>query len=176
LLYSTTGTEQDRLLDVLQIFGSQTFTIYGFDENAQHENCTFKKRSTEGFLEDLAGARGVIASAGFSLISECMYLRKKMLLLPLAGQYEQIINAQYIEKLGLGISAENLDEPAIARFLEELDKPIPSDEKIIWPDNDKFFYILETELNKLAPPYQYRVPIVTLSQSGINSASPKPQD
>jgi len=81
-----------------------------------------------------------------------------MLLLPLAGQYEQIINAQYIEKLSLGISAENLDEPAIARFLEELDKPIPSDEKIIWPDNDKFFDILQTELNKLAPPISIECP------------------
>jgi uncharacterized protein (TIGR00661 family) len=158
LLYSTTGTEQDRLLDVLHKFGRQSFIIYGFDEDAEYENCTFKKRSTEGFLADLAGARGIIASAGFSLISECMYLRKKMLLLPLAGQYEQIINAHYIQKLGLGISAENLDEPIIARFLDELDKPIPSDEKIIWPDNDKFFDILQNELNKLAPPISIECP------------------
>lgn len=69
----------------------------------------------------------MIASAGFSLISECMYLKKKMLLLPLAGQYEQIINAHYIQKLGLGISSDRLDEVVVARFLEELDKPTPSD-------------------------------------------------
>ena len=152
LLYSTTGTGRDGLRDLLQKFAAQKFYIYGFDEAAEYENCIFKKRSTEGFLADLAGARGVIASAGFSLISECMYLRKKMLLLPLAGQYEQIINAQYIEKLGLGIAAENLDEPIIARFLEELDKSMPSDESIIWPDNDKFFGILQNELNKLDTP------------------------
>ena len=149
LLYSTTGTGRDRLQEVLQTFAAQKFYIYGFDEDAEYENCIFKKRSTEGFLADLAGARGVIASAGFSLISECMYLRKKMLLLPLAGQYEQIINAHYIQKLGLGISAENLDEPIIARFLDELDKPMPSDKRILWPDNNKFFDILQNELNKL---------------------------
>lgn len=158
LLYSTTGTGRDQLRDLLQNFAAQKFYIYGFDEDAEYENCIFKKRSTEGFLADLAGARGVIASAGFSLISECMYLRKKMLLLPLAGQYEQIINAQYIQKLGLGIAAENLDEPIIARFLEELDKPIPNDEKIIWPDNNKFFDILQHELNKLAPPISIECP------------------
>ena len=152
LLYSTTGTGRDRLREILQIFAAQKFYIYGFDEDAEYENCIFKKRSTEGFLADLAGARGVIASAGFSLISECMYLRKKMLLLPLAGQYEQIINAHYIQKLGLGISAENLDEPIITRFLEELDKPIPDDESIFWPDNDKFFEILQNGLNKLKTP------------------------
>ena len=66
----------------------------------------------------LAGARGVIASAGFSLLSECMCLRKKMLLLPLAGQYEQVINAHYAQKLGLGLQAETLDETIVTQFLD----------------------------------------------------------
>jgi len=158
LLYSTTGTGRDQLQDLLQKFAAQKFYIYGFDEDGEYENCIFKKRSTEGFLADLATARGVIASAGFSLISECLYLKKKMLLLPLAGQYEQIINGQYIQKLGLGISAENLDEPTIARFLDEIDKPMPSDEKILWPDNDKFFDILQRELNKLDSPVSIECP------------------
>jgi uncharacterized protein (TIGR00661 family) len=152
LLYSTTGTGQDHLRETLGKFSGQTFIIYGFNEDIERDNCIFKKRSTKGFLADLAAARGVIASAGFSLLSECMYLKKKMLLLPVAGQYEQIINGQYIEKLGLGISSEQLDPAVIARFLKELDKPIPTDERILWPDNDRFFEILQTELNKLDAP------------------------
>ncbi len=152
LLYSTTGKGEEQLRQVLDKFGEQKFYVYGFGKSAEYNNCIFKERSTEGFLADLAGARGVIASAGFSLISECMYLKKKMLLLPLAGQYEQIINAHYMQKLGLGISAEKLDEAIIARFLDELDKPMPSDERIIWPDNDKFFRILQEVLNKLHNP------------------------
>jgi len=152
LLYSTTGSGQDRLRETLGKFTEWKFIIYGFDEAAERGNCVFKKRSTEGFLADLAAARGVIASAGFSLLSECLYLKKKMLLLPVAGQYEQIINARYIEKLGLGISSEKLDEAAIARFLGELDKPAPTDERILWPDNDRFFEILQAELNKLDVP------------------------
>lgn len=152
LLYSTTGTDRDRLRGVLHRFGRQQFCIYGFDMDAEYQNCLFKKRSTEGFLADLAGARGVIASAGFSLISECMALKKKMLLLPLAGQYEQIINGHYIQKLGLGISAEKLDEAVLAEFLDELDKPMPDDDRILWPDNDRFFRILQDELNKLDQP------------------------
>jgi len=75
-----------------------------------------------------------------------------MLLLPVAGQYEQMINGHYIEKLGLGISAEKLDEAILARFLKEIDKPMPSDERILWPDNDKFFRILQDVLNKLHKP------------------------
>ncbi len=166
LIYSTTGKGRDILQQVLHKFNRQKFYVYGFypvrepmekisngvNEDVEYANCIFKKRSTEGFLADLASARGVIASAGFSLISECMYLRKKMLLLPLAGQYEQMINAHYIEKLGLGISSEQLDEAAITRFLKEIDKPMPDDERILWPDNDKFFQILQDSLNRLHKP------------------------
>ena len=152
LIYSTTGEGQDKLRQVLHKFSQHKFYVYGFNKSAEYENCIFKKRSTEGFLADLAGARGVIASAGFSLISECMHLRKKMLLLPLAGQYEQIINAHYAQKLGLGISADNLDKAVLARFLNELDKPMPSDERIIWPNNDRFFQILQDVLNRLHKP------------------------
>jgi len=130
LVYSTTGKDKGRLRGILGKFGPNKFHIYGFDavreptekvsngvdESAAGGNCVFKGRSTEGFLADLASARGVIASAGFSLISECLHLKKKMLLLPVAGQYEQVINAQYMQKLGLGISSEKLSEAAIARF------------------------------------------------------------
>jgi len=152
LVYSTTGKGRDELLEVLGNFDSQKFYIYGFDKEEQLDNCIFKKRSTKDFLADLAGCQGVIASAGFSLISECMYLKKKMLLLPLAGQYEQIINAHYIEKLGLGISSEKLDVAALTRFLDEIARPMPADERILWPDNEKFFKILQNQLNKLKTP------------------------
>ena len=83
LMYSTTGQGPDQLRRILAGFDKQKFYIYGFDQAGVFGNCTFKERSTQGFLTDLAGCRGVIASAGFSLISECMHLKKKMLLLPL---------------------------------------------------------------------------------------------
>jgi hypothetical protein len=69
-----------------------------------------------------------------------------MLALPLAGQYEQIINGHYIEKLGLGVSAENLDEQVLGRFLNQLDQPMPDDGRIIWPDNERFFEIFDAVL------------------------------
>jgi uncharacterized protein (TIGR00661 family) len=152
LVYATSGRGQEQLCQTLRKFASQKFYIYGFGKDLEYDNCVFRKRSTEGFLADLAGARGVIASAGFSLISECMHLRKKMLLVPLANQYEQIINAQYVQKLGLGVSSEKLDEAAIARLLDQLDKPMPSDERILWPDNERFFQILQNVLDKLEKP------------------------
>jgi len=145
-IYSTTGTYEDRLRDVLGRFPDQEFHIYGFNKRARWKNCTFKERSTKGFLTDLAASHGVIASAGFSLISECMYLRKKMLLLPVGGQYEQLINARYVEELSLGVWSRQLDERILSRFLEQIDEPMSQDDRILWPDNDKFFEILQGTL------------------------------
>jgi uncharacterized protein (TIGR00661 family) len=152
LVYSTSGKGEERLQEVAGRFPEQKFCVYGFSEGGEYGNCVFKERSTEGFLADLASCRGVIASAGFSLISECLYLKKKMLVLPVAGQYEQIINAHYMEKLGLGVSAERLDEATLGRFLNKLDEPMPSDERILWPDNERFFEILQDTLDKLHKP------------------------
>jgi uncharacterized protein (TIGR00661 family) len=154
VLYTTTASNEIELLEVLGKFPSQPFHIYGYDKDQQHGNAILKKRSTEGFLDDLASCRGVIASAGFSLISECMYFRKRMLMLPLAGQYEQIINAYYVQKLGLGISSPALNAAAVKRFLSTLDKPISDNGQILWPDNKKFFEILQDTLNELEHPIQ----------------------
>jgi uncharacterized protein (TIGR00661 family) len=152
LIYSTSGKGSDRLIKMLGEFGSEKFFIYGFNKEEQHKNCIFKKRSTDGFLRDLASARGVVASAGFSLISECLYLKKKMYVLPLAGQYEQIINAQYVEKLGLGVSSEDLEVDTLRRFMAMVDEPLPDDDRILWPDNEGFFKMLGDMLGGLKDP------------------------
>ena len=41
-----------------------------------------------------------------------------MLALPLAGQFEQEMNARYLERLGYGTAATALDEPSLKRFLD----------------------------------------------------------
>ena len=98
--------------------------VYGLRRDLQADvvdgNLTFKPFSEAGFIDDLRTARGVIAGGGFTLMSECVYLKKPMLTLPLEGQFEQVINALYLEKLGYGVFAQSLDGAAIESFLERL--------------------------------------------------------
>lgn len=152
VIYTTYASDEQKLRIMLRKFAPQKFCIYGFDKNEQDDNITFKERSTEGFLNDLAGSKGVVATAGFSLISECMHLRKKMCLLPLPGQYEQIINAHYVQRLGLGLSRSELNEQSLTDFLAELEKPMPDDDRILWPDNKAFFEVLRQRLSRLSVP------------------------
>ncbi len=152
ILYFTNMPQRDYLVETLKNFPNYNFFIYGYDEHFERGNCISKKRSTEGFLNDLASCKGIVASAGFSLISECMYLRKPMLLIPVTGQYEQIINAHYIDKLGIGIQGKKVDEETIGRFIETIEHPKPKDDKILWPDNEGFFRQFQKVLHKLPTP------------------------
>ena len=146
LIYSTDPSWKSRLLRILAAFPAQRFNIYGFNEKQRIGNCLLSKNSTEGFLQDLASCRGVIATAGFSLISECLHFRKKMLLLPIEGQYEQIINAFYADKLGFALHRRRLDTRALGEYLEALEEPMVRHNDILWPDNEALFSILRKTL------------------------------
>ncbi len=54
----------------------------------------------ETFLKSFEGALGLVCSAGFEAPSEAMYLNKKLLVIPIKNQYEQLCNAAALEELG----------------------------------------------------------------------------
>ena len=98
--------------------------VYGvrrdIDEDLVDGRLVFRPFSEPVFLEDLRTARAVIAGGGFSLLSECVYLHKPALSIPVAGQFEQTLNARYLERLGYGAYAEAPTPQAIGAFLERL--------------------------------------------------------
>jgi uncharacterized protein (TIGR00661 family) len=96
------------------------FIAYGFGIEGQEGNILFKKPSMEGFLRDLAGAQAVIANAGFSLVSEALHLGKPYLAIPVKNQFEQTLNAYYVDKLGYGAWWKELSKEKIDSFLFNL--------------------------------------------------------
>lgn len=56
-------------------------------------NVTLLPISNEGFTHSLIHSHGVITGAGFETPAEALYLGKKLLVLPIKGQYEQLCNA-----------------------------------------------------------------------------------
>ena len=62
----------------------------------------------------------MVASGGFTLMGEAVYLRRPMLAEPVGKQFEQILNARYLESLGYGMSAEEITEPRLREFLERI--------------------------------------------------------
>jgi len=95
----------------------------GITVDAVEGTLTHRPFSEQGFIDDLASARGVIAGGGFTLMGEAVYLHKPMLAVPLGGQFEQILNARYLEREGYGMCAERLDDPrTVHTFVNRLDE------------------------------------------------------
>ncbi len=118
LVYLTSG--YDTLLCALRQLSHERFVVYGYDKAEQDGNLEFKTYSSSGFLNDLAGCRSVMATAGFTLISEAMYLQKPYLAFPMHGQFEQQLNGLCLEQLGYGTNALAADVTTLREFLARL--------------------------------------------------------
>lgn len=96
--------------------------VYGMREGEAHDdgNLSFRPRSGEGFLEDLRTARAIVTGGGFSLLSEAIYLGKPVLSIPLRGQFEQLMNARYLEREGYGLCARQATPSELDLFLRRL--------------------------------------------------------
>ncbi len=116
LVYQTSETFRELVPTLQRLPGS--FYVYGLKRDERLGNVTLKGFSEDGFVRDLASARAVLAGGGFSLMGEAVYLGKPMLSVPLKGQFEQTLNALYLQKLGYGEYHRELDERSISRFLE----------------------------------------------------------
>ncbi len=64
-------------------------------------NVTLFPISNEGFTNSLIRSHGVITGAGFETPAEALYLGKKVLVLPIKGQYEQLCNAAAMKEFGV---------------------------------------------------------------------------
>ncbi len=118
LVYLTSGFES--FVDMLSDLPDEQFIVYGQGDHSTKANLAFKAPSKKGFLKDLASCKAVMATAGFTLITESLHLKKPYLALPMTGQFEQAINAVFLEKLGCGVNMERIDKAGIQGFLRRL--------------------------------------------------------
>jgi uncharacterized protein (TIGR00661 family) len=122
LVYQTYTTNQE-LPEILRRTGLEC-RIYGVRRELKEEqregNLVYKPFSEQGFIDDLRTARGVVASGGFTLMGEAVYLHRPMLAEPVAKQFEQILNARYLEREGYGLHADGITGERLGEFLERI--------------------------------------------------------
>ena len=123
LLVYQTSTTNAALPEILKQSGLPC-RIYGMrrdiTEDLHDGNLVYRPFSEKGFIDDLRTARAVIAGGGYTLMSEAVYLRKPVLSLPVQGQFEQVLNALYLEKLGYGMYAPELTLERLRDFLQRV--------------------------------------------------------
>jgi uncharacterized protein (TIGR00661 family) len=120
LMYQTSSS-LGTVRQVLKQIPGVTFLVYGMSRDEQDGNVIFKPFSETGFINDLASAKAVIANGGFSFISEAVYLQKPVYAFPIRNQFEQYMNAAYIEQLGYGRHFGHLGADEVKAFMYDLD-------------------------------------------------------
>lgn len=118
LVYQTSITNK-QLLDSLKRI-EKKFIVYGFESNEKNNNLVFRKFSEKRFISDLAASSAVIINGGFTVMSEAIYLHKPIFSVPVLKQFEQTLNAAYLEKLGYGEHHKNATAGSIRKFIKKL--------------------------------------------------------
>ncbi|GCD79362.1 glycosyltransferase family protein [Schleiferia thermophila] len=81
-------------------------------------NVTFEPANAKEFSRRLISCSGVITGAGFETPAEALYLRKKLLCIPIKGQYEQYCNAEALRQLNVKV-LDKLSTKAVQNWLIE---------------------------------------------------------
>ncbi len=148
LVYQT-QTTNEALIELLRSIEDTEFRVYGMRRDEDLGNVQLKDFSQEGFIDDLRTARAAIAGGGFTLMGEAVHLGVPMLSIPVERQFEQILNAQYLERLGYGAWTSELDADQVREFVSRADEYSQNLEGYPRQDNGLTYGVID-ELARLA--------------------------
>lgn len=87
----------------------------------EDRNIVFRPISNQHFTQSLIHCHGVLTGGGFETPAEALYLRKKLMVVPIRGQYEQQCNGAALAQMGMPI-VHQLDAgfiPVFRNWLEQ---------------------------------------------------------
>lgn len=120
---------------------------YGVRLDEEFPEVIFKPRDYINFSKDLATCHAVFSTAGIQLIGEARYFGKPSFVIPIPGQYEQYVNAFYVDRLKLGFSStyQEISPDKVSEFLNTFKEGIPVSENGIEAVTEIITYYLEKE-------------------------------
>lgn len=138
--------DHDKILEILSGVPLVKWHIF----SKQAKQLIFKKNvviypiNEFDFIKSITTCEGVLCGAGFETPSEALFLRKKLMVIPMKNQYEQQCNAAALEKMGIPV-IKTLEK----KRLKKIAKWIQSDpiDNIDYPD------ITEDILESILLPY-----------------------
>lgn len=94
-----------RIIKFLKKYGDVEWQVFSKHTKESHQDgsISISPVSNEVFIKSIEGAAGVFCGAGFETPAEVIYLRKKLIVIPMKGQYEQQCNAAALKMLGFPV-------------------------------------------------------------------------
>ena len=97
--------DDQRILKVLKECKDTTWEVFSKHNKRviKEKNIIIQPISNEAFIGSMATARGVLCGAGFETPAEALFMKKKLLVIPMKGQYEQQCNAAALKEMGVPV-------------------------------------------------------------------------
>ena len=80
-----------------EVFSKHTKRSY------REKNISICPINNDAFIKSLVSCSGVLCGAGFETPAEALFLRKKLMVIPMKGQYEQQCNAAALKKMNVPV-------------------------------------------------------------------------
>lgn len=112
------------LLKFLQPHKDFRFEVFSREVNqvVEKNHIRFIPVDKNAFNQSLINCSGIITGAGFETPAEALYLKKKLIAIPIKGQYEQQCNAAALKKLGVK-TIDKLEDGFKDIFLNWINEP-----------------------------------------------------
>ncbi len=93
------------LVNELNSFTKNRFHIFSntYYYNTEYRNCRIYPLDKFMFQKSFLTSTGVITTGGFQTTSESLYCGKKLLVIPINNQYEQMCNGESLSRLGIKV-------------------------------------------------------------------------
>ena len=124
----------ERIIKILSAFPETIWQVFSKHnkEEVQLNNISIKKVSNNAFIQSMLNAKGILCGAGFETPAEALFLKKKLMVVPMKGQYEQHCNAAALKDLKVPVI-----KSFKAKHIDKIKSWINSEIKIPvdYPDN-----------------------------------------
>lgn len=119
----------ERIINVLSTFKNVQWEVFSKHTKKEYKekNIHIRPINNDDFIDSLINCKGILCGAGFETPAEALYLKKKLLVIPMKGQYEQQCNAAALKKIGVPV-IKSLKQKHIATIQA-------------WIDSDQFILV-----------------------------------
>jgi len=97
--------EDTRIVKVLKEFPSVRWQVFSKHNKKafKEKNITIQPINNEAFIKSMATAEGILCGAGFETPAEALFMNKKLMVIPMKGQFEQQCNAAALKDMEIPV-------------------------------------------------------------------------
>lgn len=126
--------DDKRILKVLKLCGDARWEVFSKHNKIKVNagNITIQPIDNEAFIASMALSEGIICGAGFEAPAEALFMQKKLMVVPMKGQYEQQCNAAALKEMGVPV-LKSFKPANSEKIIQWIERGIVV--KVDYPDN-----------------------------------------